>query len=79
MRKHYRFSDNGGGMSMAATAHNMADAVSYLMRVSDEAGMHGITKKLGAVRGKLLQIETQKWSQSGKEQGAPSRSGKGGQ
>jgi len=57
----------------------MADAVSYLMRVSDEAGMHGITKKLGAVRGKLLQIETQKWSQSGKEQGAPSRSGKGGQ
>jgi hypothetical protein len=35
----------------------MADAVTFLIRVSDEAGMDSVTKTLEAVRGKLRRIE----------------------
>ncbi len=69
MPKSMRLSDDLSQLSTAATAQNMADAVTYLMRVSDQAGMHAITDGLSAVRGKLLQIETEEWSQSDKTNG----------
>jgi hypothetical protein len=42
--------------SKTTTAGRMADAVSFLIRVADEASMHGTARKLVTVRRTLLQI-----------------------
>jgi hypothetical protein len=57
MQKELRELKDDERSSTATTAHRMADAVSFLMRVSDQAGMHSVTKKLEVVRGKLRHIE----------------------
>jgi hypothetical protein len=57
MQKELRELKDDERSSTATTAHHMADAVSFLMRVSDHAGMHSVTKKLEVVRGKLRRIE----------------------
>jgi hypothetical protein len=56
MQKHPPAAKSPAQPSRALTAQRMADAVTFLMRVSDEAGMHGITKTLEAVRVKLRRI-----------------------
>jgi hypothetical protein len=58
----------------ATTARRMADAVIYLMRVADHAGMTGISKQLDTVRARLSEIQTQSWSQSRKRRGSSKRS-----
>jgi hypothetical protein len=42
--------------SAATTAHHMADAVGYLMRVAAEAGLQTIAIKLAHVRANLLTL-----------------------
>lgn len=56
MQKHPPAAKPSGQLSRALTAQHMADAVSFLIRVSDEAGMHTITKTLKALRSKLRRI-----------------------
>ena len=38
------------------TAHNMADAVGYLMRVAADAGLQNIVVKLANIRANLLNL-----------------------
>jgi hypothetical protein len=40
----------------ATTAHNMADAVGYLMRVAADAGLQTIVVKLANIRANLLNL-----------------------
>jgi hypothetical protein len=40
----------------ASTAHNMADAVGYLMRVAADAGLQTIVVKLANIRANLLNL-----------------------
>jgi hypothetical protein len=40
--------------SVEATAHHMADAIGFLMRVADEAGLRNIVVRLAGVRASLL-------------------------
>jgi hypothetical protein len=40
----------------ATTAHNMADAVGYLMRVAADAGLQTIVVKLANIRANLLHL-----------------------
>ena len=40
----------------SATAHNMADAVGYLMRVAADAGLQNIAVKLANIRANLLNL-----------------------
>ena len=40
----------------ATTAHNMADAVGYLMRVAADAGLQTIVVKLANIRANLLSL-----------------------
>ena len=75
MPKSMRLSHDLSHMSAVTTAQNMADAVTYLMRVSDQAGMHAITDGLSAVRGKLLQIETEEWPQTDNSHGQSDEGG----
>lgn len=42
--------------SVILTARHMADAVSYLTRVADNAGLRGIAGKLTHVRASLLKV-----------------------
>jgi DhnA family fructose-bisphosphate aldolase class Ia len=42
----------------STTAHHMADAVGYLMRVAAEAGLQTIVIKLANVRANLLNLAT---------------------
>ena len=42
--------------SPASTAHQMADAVGYLMRVAAEAGLPAIVVKLANIRANLLSL-----------------------
>jgi hypothetical protein len=65
-----------GLAATATTAHRMADAVMFLTRVADDAGMRTIAKKLEAVRGNLLQLETRQSPHSGKA-GAPRQNTRG--
>lgn len=39
------------------TAHHMADAISFLMRVASEAGLRSIALKLANVRASLLTVK----------------------
>jgi len=40
--------------SVETTAHHMADAIGFLMRVATEAGLQNIAVRLGGVRDSLL-------------------------
>jgi hypothetical protein len=42
------------------TARNMADAVGYLVRVADKAGLDAISRGLMRIRGKLVVISGQR-------------------
>jgi hypothetical protein len=42
--------------AVAATAYNMADALSYLVRVANGAGLSGIAGHLSAVRRQVLDV-----------------------
>jgi hypothetical protein len=42
------------------TAKNMADAVGYLVRVADKAGLDAISRGLLRIRGKLVVISGQR-------------------
>lgn len=42
--------------SVTVTARHMADAVGYLTRVADNAGLRGIARKLTNVRTSLLRV-----------------------
>jgi hypothetical protein len=44
--------------SVTVTARHMADAVGYLTRVADNAGLRGIAGKLTNVRTSLLRVVT---------------------
>jgi hypothetical protein len=45
--------------STATTAHHMADAIGFLMRVAAEAGMRNIVVKLAGIRANLLTLSEQ--------------------
>jgi hypothetical protein len=44
--------------SAVTTAHHMADALSFLMRVATEAGLRNVAAKLANVRSNLLDLTT---------------------
>lgn len=52
----------------AVTAHNMADAVGYLMRVAAEAGLQAIVLKLANIRANLLNLASAQ-AQAGEAEG----------
>jgi hypothetical protein len=47
---------NAPDPSVATTAHHMAEAVTYLMRVARDAGLRAVATKLGNVRANLLSV-----------------------
>jgi hypothetical protein len=53
MREHHLSTD---AARSASTAHNMADAVAYLMRVAADAGLQTIVVKLANIRANLLNL-----------------------
>jgi hypothetical protein len=62
--------------SAASTAHHMADAVGYLMRVAAEAGLPTIVGKLANIRANLLSLASTEAPDTGADN-SQRESGKG--
>jgi hypothetical protein len=55
----------------ATTAHNMADAVGYLMRVAADAGLQTIVVKLANIRANLLNLANARSEGADTEESVP--------
>jgi hypothetical protein len=51
--------------SAVSTAHHMADALSFLMRVATEAGLRNVAAKLANVRSNLLDLTVNQTDEDG--------------